>query len=1135
MALDVFLRLDDQWVSVADRIRYEAGVEIERGKESESDFTSSALTFVGDNRDLFWSSDVPGTENYDRIARGTLVKAEETQIVDTFTRSASSGWGTCETPAVAWQIGSGSASDYSVTGGVGRHTLTTTSTVRQTRIELTLRASMVLCSVTIGATAATAAARASVVLRKTPNGTGHYRAELEYTTSGTVTANLVRLGGPGTSTLATASAGSYSPSQKWWIRFLAVGSQLYMSAWADGSDEPTDWLCTAEDVHFRRGQLALRSVRDSGNTNSNLTFDFDDLVLSEPRFFGEIWSLKPMSDKSGRDLTMTVEASGILRRLSNTSKPIRSPLYQAVSEGAFLVAVDPPVAYWPLEDGDLATQLEAVGSGVRPGYFYGADTASDATLPGSEALPSVSVGGLIAGSVPAFSGFNAATDTWTFNFLVKIDDLPEAETVIARIGTSEAAACYEIAMNTTGEIIFRAPKLFQLLLDAYVFSTSRSYNSLYNLAAPTLFGRWVIFTLYNVPSGPASYDVVLQWTDALASTASSMSLSPGGGTTVWREPNGSWQLFGPADGTRSFGHVSTFADFGVYSAQECSGWVGERARNRFSRLCEENDIEVQTLGTAAEKMGPQLVNTLVANLEDCAATDLGVARESRHVFGVEFYSHEHRYSQLPAATVDCGGVFEGLGPIRDDSNVATAVVATRDGGTAQTYVVPADDTFHLGSGTVSYPGVEVVGLVGASISPNVQTDLQASSQASWHAHLRASKDARFEELTFQLMSPAFLSDPQLAFDVAGLAEGDVVKLTGPPAWMHPCPPELQVLGLREFTQVRESASGALTVQRQLTFNTVPAKSWEAWSVDTALSTIEVAKDDDDTSITVATSLGPDWKTSPDPPFAVQGMVGGEAMLVTGCTTATPAFIAAGTIANGNNASVVPGLPAGMTADTGQSMYCIATIRNSGTGVPNQPTGWSTLVNNGNMKVFHKYYVTGDAAPTITFTGGVANADTQARIVAFSGVSPYYGGAFSQQNLYKQSPGSTDTTNSSAQNMAYGNYYVHRNNCVVMLFGWKQDDWTGVAPPAGFTEMVDNATTTGDDSGIAAYYQIQTTATNITAGSMVVTGGASAISRTTVVAFRPQQTLVVERSLNGVVGSLTPAEHLHVYRHGVMPL
>lgn len=1123
---------DGQWVNITADHKAEAGLSTGRGRKNAADTTSSHLDMVWKNPAGRYSSDRPGTPYYRKLGRGTPIRITEPLLRDGFTRSVSNGWGSTETnsadplplPTAAWTNGSGSASDYSVTAGVGRHTLTTTGTARQSRVDALYRHSVVTCSVTVGAVATVASARASIVARKNTAGTCHYRAELEFTTAGTVDARIIRLAGSGDATLVTASGiGVYGAGSKWWLQFTAVGPQLYLRAWPDGSTELSTATCSTEDDDFRKGQIALRSVRDTGNTNSNLTVDFDALTVAHPDFFGEILSMRPMSAQGGADLTMTVQASGVLQKLRNTDKPIRSALYRVITGGVAGFGDDPPIGYWPLEDGRLATQLEAVSA--QPGYFFdNVSFGSDSGLGGSAPLPSVPSGAFVAGSVPAFpSTFNAATDYWSINFFAKIDQAPTVETVFARFGTVENATCYEVAVNPTGEIVFRTPKLFQLILANFQFSVSTAYNTTHS----TRFGKWVEFTIFNTPAGGANYQVNIQFV-AVDNQFSAGASSPTG-TTVWQPPNGGWQLYGPAEGSWSYGHVAVHPQLFVLNAFEAVGYVSERARTRLSRFAGEENLTVQTVGIGSEKMGPQLLATVAKNLEDCASTDLGIMSESRHLLGLEYKAHQHLYNQWPHAIVDVSAhqLTDGLDPVRDDQRgLANQVTATRSGGTPQTFTIPDGDVFHL---TTEDPPAGI-GTVAGTMSPNVEVDRQAHQQAAWRTHQGASRVPRYEQLLIKLHAPPYLGNAQLTADVRALAEGDVIRIVDVPTTIEqalpPGPRELIVQGYEQFRD---------GVVDQITFTCTPADDWRVWCMDSGGSRIEVAADSDDTSLKVSTTLGPPWRDAPDPGWSVQGMTGGEALYVTGSSTDTPVAGNVGTIATGNNASIVPAFPASITPDIGTSLFILAAIRNSGTGVPNQPAGWATVLNNGNMKLFHKYYVTGDTAPTITFTGGVVNADTMARCFAFTGVTREYGGAFGSAKVLKRTPGSSDMLNSSAQNVAYPAYFVHRANCVVLIIAWKQDDATGYAPPAGFTEIVDNSTTTGDDASIAAYYQIQTTATDIPAGSIVVTGGASAISRSSIVALRPFQTFTVERSVNGVVGSLAAGETIHVWNHGAVPL
>lgn len=235
----------------------------------------------------------------------------------------------------------------------------------------------------------------------------------------------------------------------------------------------------------------------------------------------------------------------------------------------------------------------------------------------------------------------------------------------------------------------------------------------------------------------------------------------------------------------------------------------------------------------------------------------------------------------------------------------------------------------------------------------------------------------------------------------------------------------------------------------------------------------------------------DYEFSPNVPVTYR---------VRGIETGAITFVAAGSAAVGNNASVTPGLPAGIVV--GDLLVAVASIRNSGTGTVNTPAGWTMVKDSGNLRMMVRRYVSGDTAPVITFTGGVANADTFGRIAAF-------------RQAYEVPNTSVAALNGSAQNVAYPTITPTVAGTVLINAIWKQDDWTSVAALAGWVEISEAFSTTGDDAATAWDYQIQTTATAIPAGSFVVTGGAAAISRAMVVAF-PHAPY-----LNSQTASITP--------------
>lgn len=189
-----------------------------------------------------------------------------------------------------------------------------------------------------------------------------------------------------------------------------------------------------------------------------------------------------------------------------------------------------------------------------------------------------------------------------------------------------------------------------------------------------------------------------------------------------------------------------------------------------------------------------------------------------------------------------------------------------------------------------------------------------------------------------------------------------------------------------------------------------------------------------------------------------------------------AFVSAGTAATGNNASVTPGMPAGLLP--GDQMVLFASIRNSGTGSPNTPTGWTKFVDGSNAVVFGRRYVTGDTAPTVAFTGGAAGADTIAQIGAFRN------GVFLS---------SATVLNTAAQNITTTSIMIPQNNVMVFEAGWKQAVNTGVTL-AGWTSIGVTSASAGSGSTNAWFYAFAVAGGTLGSVTMTVTGGTSQISR-----------------------------------------
>lgn len=224
-------------------------------------------------------------------------------------------------------------------------------------------------------------------------------------------------------------------------------------------------------------------------------------------------------------------------------------------------------------------------------------------------------------------------------------------------------------------------------------------------------------------------------------------------------------------------------------------------------------------------------------------------------------------------------------------------------------------------------------------------------------------------------------------------------------------------------------------------------------------------------------------------------------------TTASMFITGGPAATGNNTSLTPTMPLGI--QSGDLLLVNASIRNSGTGVPNAPSGYTTIIDAGNQKLFGRIITGVESSPTVTFTGGVANADTLAQTCAFRRLGI--------------TPGSVTTQlNTSQQNIPTPVFTVPENNMTVIRILWKQDDWSTItAGPVGFIAIMANGaiSTAGDDAAQSWSYNIQTAATNVAASTANATGGGAAISRASYVSL-PHSDLLLSTEIESITPELT---------------
>lgn len=200
-------------------------------------------------------------------------------VSDTFTRTLASTWGTTDTGQTWTQTG-GAASDYSVSGGQGRHLTPADSVTRRTVVPQPQADADVLLDVGISQVATGDSVFAGVVMRSA-DASNMYLTRLEFTTAGTVAVTLRKIvAGVQTQLAVWATTLTYTAGAMFSVRMQTEGTSLRTRVWPAGTAEPTEWAVVAVDTSFAAaGNTGTRSITVA-STNVGLLTLYDNLAVT---------------------------------------------------------------------------------------------------------------------------------------------------------------------------------------------------------------------------------------------------------------------------------------------------------------------------------------------------------------------------------------------------------------------------------------------------------------------------------------------------------------------------------------------------------------------------------------------------------------------------------------------------------------------------------------------------------------------------------------------------------------------------------------------------------------------------------------------------------------------------------------
>lgn len=521
------------------------------------------------------------------------------------------------------------------------------------------------------------------------------------------------------------------------------------------------------------------------------------------RFWGEVSEWPPVSDLTGTDDYAQVTASGIWRRLSRATTSIGSAYTR------YARALSGLAGYWSMEDGS--------GSGdFAPGVLGGSLMAFTTGAPnlsatgdflGSNAVPQLN-GATLTG--PVTGDVNPVVNRLRFAVEVPAgsDDAPG--------DTNVADGSVLVSLHTTGTV---ARAEVSLGLNAAGPFTVRGFNS----GGTQIFSGTVSVTVPGVPLlaevSLANSGANVAWALNLIAPGSASLYGTVSGSVTGHVDDASSVVFNPAGafmGTAVGQAVLLYASTSlVTAASALNGWAGETALGRFTRLCAEEGIATETIGTTSVVMGPQFDGSFTDVLQTVENSDQGLLYETLDQFGLGYRTYNSMVDQVAKTTLDYSAAMLSAVPATtyDDQHIVNDVTLSNWDGYSYRYQLAsgAMSVQDAPNGVGDYPGSTV------SVNLDAATEAVAVAQVAKRVlNPGVVDEVRVPNLEVNLARPAVAD---LFGSIPMTFVGDFVAVANPPSWLTA---DLQSSQLAlGYSEVLSNFSWVIT------YNTIPEVGYES--------------------------------------------------------------------------------------------------------------------------------------------------------------------------------------------------------------------------------------------------------------------------------------------------------------------
>lgn len=838
----------------AGKRRQSAAIEITGGRDDEA-ATVEAGSFAAtmENRDGNLSPRNILGQWYGQLHRGTPLRLTYDRTTDTFGRTVSAGgWGTND-DGFTWIPRSDRTTYYSVDGTRGVLTLPTNF---DSYVLLDQAGSLdveVVWSTTLPVLPTGANFVSGSMLRREDDST-FLKVQIELTPAGAVNVLARRHLSTGDTTLigSTASGVTYSAGQKVWAKARADGPYIMIKTWTGNrSDEPSTWTASSTDNVIEGGGAGLYHWRINSNAGTYTAY-IDDIEIVNLLWSGTVpeWPVR-WPNKSGKDSTLPINAAGILRKIGQGARNLKSPLRNLLGNLSYTAQ------YIPGEDAAGATVAASAVSGAPPATVVDVGFAADDTLPGSGATMVLNTYGVskISGKIPPKN----TTDGYAAMMLAKLETLPVTNVPVYEFRATGTHTRVVVLMSPTGFILRSYDRDGNLVVNT---------TALY-VVDPT---QWVAFQMETNVSG-GTVNVALSWhqvgetvfygiNDNYSGTATRLDYF----TVIGASANMAVAHLWMGDNDLPF-VATTFS-------KVSNGYIGEPAADRIARLCRENSVPVLALSGDSEPMGRQKVAKLLDLLRECEAADMGILYERGAALA--YVPRVRRYNMPVAMSLSWPGLFdEPPEPADNDQRLRNSWTVKRTDGSSVT--------------VTDQDSVDQSGLWEDETEINIESDDRLFDFAAWLTSLGTSDELRWPRITINLLKHPELIGPWLSCRI-----GSRIQISDPPSQIAG---EVIDLLIEGFSQTINNYEWIVEL------SCAPARPWEIGVYDDTTyrydvdSYIEADLAADDTTVAVICRDRNGFWSHLDTPYDV--IVSGQRNTVVGMSQPDSVAVRDGTFEDGD--------------------------------------------------------------------------------------------------------------------------------------------------------------------------------------------------------------------------------------------